>query len=80
MLKFLIIGILAYLVFRYVRKMLLSGGKDHGNAGLGPVDEMVQDPACLTYIPRSSAIRKTVNGETHYFCSQACVDEFQRKK
>ena len=80
MLKLLFFGILAYFVFRFVQKMRLSGGRGHGNTGSGPVDEMVQDPNCLTYIPKSGAIRKSVGGETHFFCSQACVDAFQRKK
>ncbi len=80
MLKLLFFGILAYFVFRFVQKIRLSGGKDYKNSGSGPVDEMVQDPNCLTYIPRGSAIRKSVGGEVHFFCSQACVDEFQRKK
>ena len=80
MLKLLFFGILAYFVFRFVQKLRLSCGGDRGNAASGPVDEMVQDPNCLTYIPKGSAIRKSVGGETHFFCSQACVDEFQRKK
>ena len=80
MLKLLFFGVLAYFVFRFVQKVRLSGGGDRGNAASGPVDEMVQDPNCLTYIPKGSAIRKSVGGETHFFCSQACVDEFQRKK
>ena len=80
MLKFLILGLLAYFVFRFVRKSLFSGGRRHENADAGPVEPMVQDPNCLTYIPRSTAIRKTVNGETYFFCSQACVDEFKRKR
>ena len=80
MLKLLFFGILAYFIFRFVRKVRLSGGRDHGNTGSGPIDEMVQDPNCLTYIPKSTAIRKSVAGETHFFCSQACADEFQRKK
>ena len=80
MLKFLIFGILAYFVFRFVQKTLLSGGRNHENADAGPVEPMVQDPNCQTYIPRSSAIRKTVKGETYFFCSRACADEFIRKK
>ena len=80
MLKLLFFGVLAYFVFRFVQKVRLSGGGDRGNTGSGRVDEMVQDPNCLTYIPKGSAIRKSVGGETHFFCSQACVDEFQRKK
>ena len=80
MLKLLFFGVLAYFVFRFVQKVRLSGGTENRNTGSGPVDEMVQDPNCLTYIPKSDAIRKSVGGETYFFCSQACVDKFQRKK
>ena len=80
MLRLLFFGILAYFVFRFVQKMRLSGGRDRGNTALGRVDEMVQDPNCMTYIPKSGAIRKSVDGEAHFFCSQACADAFQRKK
>ena len=80
MLKLLFFGVLAYFVFRFIRKVRLSGGKDYENSAPGPVDEMVQDPNCLTYIPRGSAIRKSVGGKPHFFCSQACADEFQRKR
>jgi len=80
MLKLLFFGVLAYFVYRFVQKIRLSGRRDYDNAGPGPVDEMVQDPNCQTYIPKSSAIRKNVGGETYFFCSQACADEFQRMK
>jgi len=81
MLKLLFFGVLAYFVFRFVQKIRLSGGsRDHGKTGSGPVDEMVQDPNCLIYIPKSTAIRKSVGGETCFFCSRACAEEFQRRK
>ena len=80
MLKLLFFGILAYFVYRFLRKTFLSGGGDRENTALGPVDEMVQDPNCMTYVPKGSAVRKNVDGKTHYFCSQACADEFLAKK
>lgn len=79
MLKLLFFGALAYFIYRFIQKMRLSGDRDRGNTGSGPVDEMVQDPNCLTYIPKGSAIRKSMGGETYFFCSRKCVDEFQRK-
>ncbi len=42
--------------------------------------EMVQDPVCETYIPRSRAIEKKVSGQTVYFCSQECADAFDQKR
>ncbi len=80
MLKLLIFGILAYFVYRFIRKVRVSGGGERENTALGPVDEMVQDPNCLTYIPKGSAIKKNVGGETYFFCSQECADAFQQKQ
>ena len=44
---------------------------------------MVCDPVCQTYIPKSLAIQKTVGGESVYFCSHECAAQFieqQQKK
>jgi uncharacterized protein len=38
--------------------------------------EMVEDPVCRTYIPKSSAVQKTISGKTYYFCSRKCADAF----
>ena len=80
MLKLLFFGALAYFAFRVIQKLRLSGGREHGNTKPGSVDEMVQDPNCLKYIPKESAIKKNVDGETHFFCSQACAEEFRNEK
>lgn len=39
-------------------------------------EEMVQDPVCRTYLPRSQAIRRRIRGQEHFFCSPGCVDKF----
>ncbi|MCG6878168.1 MAG: hypothetical protein LJE96_03310 [Deltaproteobacteria bacterium] len=80
MLKLLFFGVLAYFAFRFVQKARLSGRREHGHPKSGSVDEMVQDPNCLTYISKVNAIKKNVGGETHFFCSQACAEKFQNKK
>ncbi|MFQ5716320.1 MAG: hypothetical protein ACE5GQ_04400 [Nitrospinales bacterium] len=41
--------------------------------------EMVQDPNCKIYIPKSEAVQSAVSGETRYFCSEKCAQEFQQK-
>ncbi len=40
--------------------------------------EMVQDPACQVYLPKAQALRRAAGGEVHYFCSEACVQQFDR--
>ena len=55
--RLLILILLAFLLYRVVRKYIPLGQKPERNAGGGPVDEMVQDPSCMTYIQRRSAQR-----------------------
>ena len=40
-------------------------------------DVMVQDPVCLTYVPKSSAVVADVGGQTYLFCSRQCAHTFQ---
>ena len=42
--------------------------------------EMVQDPNCQAYVPKLQAIQKKVAGETHFFCSEKCAEEFSGEK
>jgi len=39
-------------------------------------EDMVRDPQCGTFVPRGDAITKTVGGNTHYFCSKQCRDDY----
>jgi YHS domain-containing protein len=44
---------------------------------LKDVDDMVKDPSCETYIPKSTARSKVFNGERYYFCSDECLEKFK---
>lgn len=39
-------------------------------------EEMVRDPICQLYLPRAEAIRRTIRGQEHFFCSPGCLDKF----
>lgn len=39
-------------------------------------DEMVKDPICQTFIPKSLALQKTIDGEIQYFCSEECAAKY----
>lgn len=41
--------------------------------------EMVKDPVCQTYLPKASAIQKTIRGETCYFCGTECAERFEQQ-
>ncbi|UCF31119.1 MAG: YHS domain-containing protein [bacterium] len=49
------------------------GGLDNRGGG----EEMVRDPHCGVYVPRSAAVSKRVDGAVHHFCSEKCRDEFR---
>jgi uncharacterized protein len=35
-------------------------------------EDLVRDPVCRTYIPRSRALTAVVAGREEYYCSEAC--------
>jgi YHS domain-containing protein len=39
-------------------------------------DELVKDPVCQTYVVRSRAIRRSLGGESRYFCSRDCASRY----
>ncbi|OGW12962.1 MAG: hypothetical protein A3G93_08565 [Nitrospinae bacterium RIFCSPLOWO2_12_FULL_45_22] len=50
------------------------------NNGLRQIDdEMVKDPHCQVYIPKSSAIKRHIAGQEHYFCSPTCAEKFKEQ-
>jgi len=78
--RLLILIFLAFLLYRVVRKYLpLGGQKSEERVDGGPVDEMVQDPSCMTYIPRRTAYRKVIAGREFFFCSRECAENFERE-
>lgn len=40
-------------------------------------EALKKDPVCGTFVAPSTALRKTVNGETYYFCSPECQSKFK---
>ena len=37
-------------------------------------EDLVRDPVCNTYVPRSRALTAVVEGHQEHFCSEACRD------
>jgi len=56
-----------------------QAGKSSAQApGMG--GELIQDPVCGMYVSPKVARQKTVEGKTHYFCSEKCRDSFPLQK
>jgi YHS domain-containing protein len=71
----LIVGFLIYTVFQAIKQSLLKPpAPPPEKTPLG--EEMVQDPECGTYVPRSDAVKAQAKGTTHYFCSATCRDKY----
>ncbi len=70
-------GVLVYLLWKmfFPSRPTLRGR----NSREGQIESMVQDPNCETFIPQSQALRKTIRGETRYFCSKACLQAYREK-
>ena len=91
MLRGLIYALLSILLITFIRGVvgILTKGvsdlfkEEQADApGRGPAratevgGEVVKDPVCGTYVTSTSAYRKTVDGQTHVFCSEKCRDRF----
>jgi YHS domain-containing protein len=55
-----------------------SAGRPPGPKPVSSGGELKKDPVCGTFISVSTALHKEVGGQTYYFCSAACRDQFKR--
>jgi uncharacterized protein len=77
MLRFLILIVVAYLIYRAFRKTTDSGRRSTERPGDSEVDDvMIQDPYCGSYFPKRDAVHLRLDGKDLYFCSQACKQSF----
>ncbi len=70
-------AVVAYVVYKFVMFVLAPRGRMQTRTRAGRASGvMVKDQVCNTYLPREDALLETVEGENHYFCSQACRGKF----
>jgi YHS domain-containing protein len=78
------------LLLRIVLSLLFGSarpGPRQTRPGAGPAPapervggELVRDPNCGTYIPKTSAIVQGSGADVKYFCSTKCRDEYDTKR
>lgn len=84
-LRLLVVLFIVRFVATMVRQALGRGRNDAARerAPRRPAERiggtLVQDPQCGTYLPKDRALAVTSGGTTHYFCSDRCRDEWNRK-
>ena len=60
-------------------KALISPKKNGKSKNNNSGEDMVEDPNCGTFIPKSSALEKKSGGEKLYFCSKKCWQQYKDK-
>ena len=75
----LILGLLVVLYFILRRAVQEFKGRNEPDRLLPGKNHMVQDPVCLVFVPRGTAITEDIGGQTYYFCSRSCAHKFQEK-
>jgi uncharacterized protein len=67
---------LAYLISRLVFPRHRTPQQVGRRPSTAATEEMVRDPVCQVYIPRSGAIHREIRGQEQFFCSPGCLDKF----
>lgn len=84
LIRFLIFLVLIYLLYKIVKffRAAKAVGKDNrqfkSTQAVG--EDLVEDPACHTYIPVSQAYKTEIAGKNYYFCSKECCEGYILEK
>lgn len=79
MIRLILVVLLLVALFFLVRGMIRDMKARNGPRTVaGTHDQVVQDPVCLVYVPRESAVATKVGEQTYYFCSKECAQAFER--
>jgi YHS domain-containing protein len=73
MVRLALFGIAVIIVILVARLIFSSSAKEPNPT------EMVQDPNNGVYIPKTEAIKKTVNGKEYYFSSEQSAEDYINK-
>ena len=75
---FILLITVAYVAFKALQRIVFSMKSKRGPGTRGVEGgEMVQDPACGIYIPKTKAIEGHVKGGIHFFCSLQCLEKYR---
>ena len=81
LIRLAILGFIIYLVYRLAKWIILSPGikgRDVSGHQVTAVEgeELVEDPYCHVYVPKSQAYKASIDGQDIYFCSQKCFEKY----
>jgi YHS domain-containing protein len=82
MARFVLLTILLILVARAFWRIvdgILEAGRSGSGHELPKAVKLVRDPVCGVFVAPGSALSLTAGGQTRYFCSERCRDEFGKR-
>lgn len=82
MIRNILLFILIVLVYYAAKTILRSAVRGYSaDTGARQVkgEEMILDPECRTYLPKSRAVARRIKGGEVYFCSKACADSYESR-
>ncbi len=71
-----VIRSVAGVLLKLVAGFLKSPPAVHRPDSVPAVGELRKDPVCGIYVSTATTLKKTLKGETFYFCSPECRDKF----
>ncbi len=80
MIRFLVMGLLLYIGYRIVIKLV--AGKQAPENPVKNTDqgeETHRDPVCGVYVAEESAVIGRHDGQRHYFCSMDCLEKYREQ-
>jgi YHS domain-containing protein len=82
--RFILIAILVLLVARMFWRVVDgimegAGGKPRRGRTRSPAVRLVRDPVCGTYVSPQNSFALAARDTTHYFCSEQCRTDYQRR-
>jgi uncharacterized protein len=82
--RFIIFIIIIYLLYKLINAVKqitpMKSEKEQFKSPSGSGEDLVEDPACHTYVPVSQAYKKEISGKDYYFCSKQCSDQYTVEK
>jgi len=80
MIRLLLLILSGFVIYSVVSGILNSIKSQRPESQSNEGEPMVEDPQCGTYLPLSDAIKATIHGRQHYFCSKKCLKEYKKSQ
>lgn len=78
LLRVILIIVIVRALWRLLRGVFEGAGYGQVGSGQTPGVKLVRDPVCGVFVAPRQALAARAAGETAYFCSERCRDQWER--